>query len=502
MIENLNQEIESINSNISVLPKNNKKNLEKYNAYIDEILAKYKPMLEESERIIKARYQDTLSKYKNLTFSLEDDSMDYNSLKLSDERVFSSEKMNLEYLLYKLDTSSNNLDEVNEILLKILENFESCGIVLTVDDFNHTESVNLYMKALFDKSTGIIEVFNELFWKDPELIKEIELNIKYLYYKNESKINDYYKNKYADFDFHSFITNHRNIVLRNELSKHKSVKYIYDLFMNGELELDDFIIESRVQDLISLFLSDPSSERNYDNLIELNKSLVEFSGYLKYKFIIDNFKELFSHKEEYKDLFTNKLKEIAKMEHDLFAINKKINKTGLFKLNKIKLSDAKIERNRIIGELLNQYKELDDLKIKEVINKYVTSETNCYDVLKFATYNFHYFISLLESDNEAITIENIENNLHELQKFIYDNNIDIIDNINLSEEKDVAKMISERYKLNSILVNEDKLNVNGLKDLLFGVKKLLIYFDIYILMINLKDLRFLIDAPKALGKQD
>ena len=63
-------------------------------------------------------------------------------------------------------------------------------------------------------------------------------------------------------------------------------------------------------------------------------------------------------------------------------------------------------------------------------------------------------------------------------------------------------MISERYKLNSILVNEDKLNVNGLKDLLFGVKKLLIYFDIYILMINLKDLRFLIDAPKALGKQD
>ena len=90
MINELNAKIEQINSNIEVLPTNNRKNKEKFIEYIDECLNQYKPMLQECENEIKRRYDEILVKYKDLTYSLLDTSIDYNSLKLSDFRAFSS----------------------------------------------------------------------------------------------------------------------------------------------------------------------------------------------------------------------------------------------------------------------------------------------------------------------------------------------------------------------------------------------------------------------------
>ena len=87
-----------------------------------------------------------------------------------------------------------------------------------------------------------------------------------------------------------------------------------------------------------------------------------------------------------------------------------------------------------------------------------------------------------------------------LQKFIYDNTIDVINNISLSEDKNIAGIICEMYKLNSITIVEDKLGLDQIDKVIESVDKLLIYYDIYGLMINLKDFRYLIDAPEALRK--
>ena len=56
------------------------------------------------------------------------------------------------------------------------------------------------------------------------------------------------------------------------------------------------------------------------------------------------------------------------------------------------------------------------------------------------------------------------------------------------------------YKLNSIVIVEDKLGLDQIDRVIESVDKLLIYYDIYALMINLKDFRYLIDAPEALRK--
>lgn len=501
MNEQLLNEFNEINSNLEILPTNNAENKKKYIDYLDFCLDKYRPMLEEAKAEINVRLTQTQNKYRDLTLNLEDDSIDYLSLKLSDSRVFSDEKMNLPYLFYKLRNLDNSdLKAVNDIINKIIDSFKNTGIILKDTDFNYSDNVNKYMKALLLNDKKIQDIFNEIYFETSDLLIQIELNFRYLYYKNKNKIDDYYKQKYSTFDFNKFISNHRQIINNNEKIKHGSVKYIYDKFMNKEYDPEDFISESRVQNLFSKILTDPANERNYENLIKLKNALYEYKGCIKYEYIINDFKELYTHKEEYKDLFQNKLKEISKKEKNIFSLNKKINKKGLFKLNKNKLAAVKSEKNKVILELSNDYKELDDLKIKHYIFNFTNEESDYYNALKFASYDFVYFVELLEKDNEELNIENIDKHLLNLNKYLYDNDISIINNVGILDEKDLPKIISEMFKLNSLILETDSLSSDVIDKEIEIVDKTLIYFDIYTLMINLADFDYLLKAPETLNK--
>ena len=501
MTKELQKEFDEILANLEILPTNNAKNVEKYVEYIDGYLNKYTQLFKDAESEINARYTETLSKYSTLKFEEGNISINYNSFKLSDSRVPSDEKMNLPYLFYKLrNSTSQNLQEVNNIILEIQDSFKTVGVLLVDKDFDISENVNLYMKSLLSNSDNIQDIFNSIFWKTSNLLGQIELNYRYLYNKHKSKIDDYFKQKYANFDYNKYLNSHRDLVYSNDLAKHSSLKYIYDLFINGTYEVEDFVSESRVQNLFNKVLADSSSDRNYECLIKLKKSLVEYKGYLDYEYIIKDFKELYSHQAEYKDLFSNKLKEIGKKESTIISLNKKINKTGLFKLSKKKLDIALTERNRLIDELINDYKDLDDLRIKDCIVNNVTPESSLYNILVFTSYNLVYFVSLLERQGEEITVELVNKHMLNLQKYLYDNYIDIINNVYINEDKQIDKIIVEMYKRNSIILTEEDITIDAISKYIESVDKLITYFDVYTVMINLKDVDFILKVPNVLKK--
>ena len=396
--------------------------------------------------------------------------------------------------------SDNNLSEVNKIILEIVTNFNNVGIKITDSMFNISENVALYMKALLNNSDNIQDIFNSVYWKTSDILSQIELSFRYIYNQNKNAIDEYYKKKYANFDFKKFLSSHRDIVNQADMSKHTSMKYLYDLFMNGTYVVDDFTSESNVQNLFSKVLADSSSDRNYECLIKLKKTLLEYRGFKEFEYIVKDFKELYSHKGEFKDLYPNKLKEIEKKESLIVALNKKINKKGLFKLNKKKLESTQNERNKVITELINDYNELDTLKIKDDIYNFVNEDTDLYNVLVFTSYNFEYFVHLLELDNEEMTIVNIDKHMLKLKKFIYDNYIDVLNNILISEDKSLEKIIVDMYKLNSIVLSEDDLALDQINKYLENVDKLLVYFDVYTVMLNLKDVDFLLKAPAIINK--
>ena len=501
MIEDVKHDIEVFNSNMKVLPTKTKKNKDKCLEYIDDNITKYKGMLSECVSEIKARVERITRKYTEEGYRLEEATLDYDSLKLSDNRVPLTERLDIEKIFYDIEYSDGDLDYINKKLEVLFNNFKSVGVTLTKEDFNISESVNKYINSFFDKGKNTQDVFNELYFKTPDIIKQIELNIKYIAYKNQRVIEKNFENKYKSFDYHKVISEHRRIVDNNEIVKHNNKHYLFDLFYQGKYDVKEFLSASRIEEL-SKILGDPNNDRNYENLIKLVNTLYEYKEYQKYEFIAKDIKSLFEHKAEYKDLFSNKLKEIEKKEDNVISLNKKMNKTGFFRLSKEKLADAKLERNNTITELIKDYEELDSLMIKDSIYKYVDNETSCFDMLKLASYNYDYFVNILKKNNENISVKEIDSKLLELQKFIYDNDSDILNNININDEKEMNKIICEKYKLNNIDINIEKLDLSEIDKLIEDVQKLITKFDIEKNNIDLNEIKYLIDVNDTMKKFD
>ncbi len=497
MIDEIKADIENINSNIKILPTKTKKNKEKYLEYLDDTIYKYNELLLECTNEINSRIDRITKKYTRDNYHINDTTLDYDSLKLSDKRVALTERLDIERIFYDIEYSEGDLKYINEKLESLFSNFKSVGVTLTKDDFNISESVNKYICSFFDKGKNIQDVFNELYFKTPDIIKQIGINIKYIAYNNQKLIEKNFDNKYRGFDYHKIINEHRSIIDNNERIKHNSISYLFNLFYEEKYDVREFLNASKMEEL-SKILMDPNSERNYENLLKLQDTLYEYKEYKKYEFITKDIKALYEKKSEYKDLFNNKLKDISKKENTVIGLNKKIHKTGFFKLSKEKLADTKLERNNIISELIKDYEELDSLKIKDSIYKYVDNETSCFDMLKLASYNYDYFVELLKKENEDISVKEIDNKLLELQKYIYDINSDILNNININDEKEMNKIICEKYKFNNININIESLELEEIDKLINDVEKLIIKFDIERNSVDLEEIQYLLDAKDTM----
>ena len=502
MIDKINENIAAINSNIDVLPKKTKKNLEKYEEYLDDSISKYKYLLEKDLEEINLRRTAILNKYNTEGYQHVEANIDYDSIKLSDPRATSSEKLNLDYLFYNLEHSNNNLEDVNNTINKIISNFRDAGIGLSETDFSLNTYVNTYIRGILGNKDNIQDIFNDIYWKDSDILKQVELNVRYLYYKNESKLNDYYKTKYATFDFSKFIHEHKNRIMAEEQRKHDNQKYNFDLFYNKEVVLDDYMNKLKKEDLFNSIFTNLEDPRNYENVVKLRKSLYEYKEYKRFEYIINDFKALYEHKTEYKDLLSNKLKDIAKKEKTIQGLNKKINKTGFFRPSPNKIVALEAEKSKIIAELLLDYDDVDEMKIKDTIYNHVTEETTYFDIFKLTTYNFNYFVSLIRKENKDITPDEIKKSLDELQKYIYDNYVDIIDNIKITDNKDIEKIICDKYQLDGVTVNVENLTLDSIDSYIDSIDKAILYFDVDRLNIDLEAIKFLLDSDDIVKKID
>lgn len=502
MMDQIKADIESINSNLSVLPTNNKSNKEKYVEYLTECITKYEGKLSECENEIIRRKTEYTNKFESNPEFKDEIEINYDALKLSNMSCASNEKMSINYLLYKLsNTNSGGLDKINEIIITLLNKFSEVGIKLTEKDFVHTESVNLYITTLLYSREKIQSVFNDIYFKDPNLINEISLNIWYLYYKNKSKIDEFFKKKYTGFDFNGYISLYRQKYAEVENGKRSTIRNIYNKFINDELDVNEYLDVKKMDELSKSLVTEITNPNNYKTLYEYKNSLLEYKGYKKYQFIIDDMKELFTHKEEYKDLFSNKLKDIAKEEKNLFSLNGTINKTGLFKPNPQKIAEAKFNRDKSIETLVTLYNELDELAIKEFIKNNFSNETSYYDVLMYTTFNFTYFVKLLEKNNGEIDLTTVERNILELQAYLYDRESFVLKNISIAEERDVLAIVSQKYKLNGIVVDTEKIENEQVDKIVSNIDKMLINYDILRAKLNLQEIKFIIDSTKELTKK-
>ena len=424
--------------------------------------------------------------------------------------------MGLDKRIYKLGKFyKENLESINKEIFACINEFENVGIKLTEKDFDYSVYVNDYMKTFFEERNNITSdtlknKFESVYWQCPDLIIHIELNFRYIYLKNQKEIDKYFESK-KDFVIKQTNVSSQMIIEKYEKNQRELIAYkdmdkyrIINKFLTGKLDIKDYEEDKIKQEYSKMFLKDICNVRTKKDQREMNedsikflRSLIEYKNFINYKFIYEDIKKKYEQKDEHKNSYNAIRKEIVSQEKKLKKLNKKINGKGLFQ-KKDKKEKQTLQYNEIVKDLKEKYKKMDEEEIYQKIINNLNDESSIYDVLIFASKFNNYLTDCIIENNPSITQEEIEEVINGLKQFLTDPYIIIIKNITLLENKNIAIIISDRYKLLNFNIQKDDINEENLDNLIDSLNKIKNYYEIEQAGIDINTIKFVCEADKIL----
>jgi len=340
--------------------------------------------------------------------------------------------------------------------------------------------------------------FEEIYWKDPDIITTIEINFKSIYLKNEKFINRYYKTRHDEFlkkHNDEEIYNMR-IKLNRELKELKGKDQFlnFQKFNNGEYRVAEYS-QDNIKRIKDTYFNDDSY--NFANIIDLYYVLKEYNILIKFKYLLDDMKEKLEKKDTLKDVKNNILKEITKEENNLKKINSKQSKKSLFAKKK---NDEKwiFEYKKSINSIKEQYKELDNASFNDIVFNKLSQDSSVLDVLKLICSNYLYFVKkTYELDNNQ-DINDITNGFEKLKQYINSNNFTLLNNIALLDEKQIKQIIVDKYNLSHISITSEQLLNDNIGKTIEDFSKLINYENIISSKINIDNLVLYLEYKKIL----
>ncbi|MFA5602768.1 MAG: hypothetical protein WDA21_03415 [Bacilli bacterium] len=506
----IDEDIEAKKTLFSSMPTKTKTNIRKFDKKIDEVSGKYKIY-----KVAVKKYLDTKSK----SFSIGSNVKELDKLR---ERVTTLErvrfilnptntyfeKMGFDNLLFQISNYYDfNFSSLNNIINQFLDKFELAGIKLPSGDFDYTCYVRQYMTSFLEvrnkKSKSyskVSEIFEKIYWANPEIIQHIELNFRKLIKEFEKKFVNYIIKLQRTVKLENKVSDYEDCldqlkVTYNELdiASRENISDIIDLAKEGTIDINNYFEDSKVRTgAYTSLMVDPSKlddkivmDKFYDNLEKLKINIEEYDNYIKVTPLIKDFKNEYEkqipsdEKNSNKGEVSKNLKsiesQINEKEAKLRKTNKKIfsDKDGFFKSRNNEVKQLKIDSIKQAKELYDLYKLYDEEYFKDKVLS-ILSDSLLVSELLHLYYSFDYF--------KKITIKKVFNitNYDEIIKYsdefdlfaMNPNNV-IIDGILLFEETDVAKIIMNKYRLDNINLTEEVLNSGDLNSLLEKIKLLL-----------------------------
>lgn len=498
MLNEYKEKIEVQKEVLKALPRNNGKNNRLYKEKVLELVDLYKKdselLLEEIEKRNK-RYKiiEDISVYDDINKQINDV---YIKLDFINKYSSSFEKSKLDRVLYDLSNfSTGNLEEVNNNILEAIGIFKVVGINLNKDNFNYSYYSKLYMDKFFDViSNGNInndmlkDFFDDIYWKCPNIINQIMLSFKYLYYVNKKTFDLYYNNLSSSYkniyDDYVLLYNKRIDYINNS-------KYFFiDKFLNKELDINNYT-SANVNKAYKNIVKEGINENINNDLIKLLHSLFEYKNYLNFKYIIDDIYSLYKEKDKYKNIFINKRKEINKEEYKLFKYNKKLYKM-VNKGNTIKFNYYNNMINDRIAKMEALYEELDKNYFLEKVSL-LQNDSSLYDMLVLALSNFYYLNDVIKRNNKEIEFE-----IMSLKKFIFYPYINIVNNVLIGDDRDIGLIIRDRYNLFGLDISLEETLAENLDNTISDVKTIIISNIMFKLGISDDMIRFIINSENIL----
>lgn len=531
----LNNQIEVDKEILSVLPVNNKKNLKEYKLKCEEIKKNYENYLENINSEIKRKSVKIKSIPPNSNIDeLYKQIKNMEKIKLLNKNITSFEKMDLDEILFVLKRFyKNNLELINENIEKCLEKFKSVGIELQEEDFNYSLYTREYMKVLLQEikndninSTRVKENFEQIYWKCPEIITHIELNIRSLYLKNEKKINKYFQDIRKDVlkefevkeneDAYKKFNSLKSKWLKQKDKDSSLILKSFETKKESPKDYEKIAVQSQYKKLLGIDYDDIEAEQMEEfnkNIFRLRDNLFEYKNFLKYKFIYDDIIEIYNTKEKYGNVFKQKLKQIKKKEAELFKLNKKIESQSkhcslILKLfNKINKNNNKLEKrnsdiNSKILELKDIYRDLEQNKVKNIITTVLTDNSTIFDALSLVRPFCSFLVDSVIKKYEDISQDDIETTIGDFWEFLDFPNMTIINNTTITENKDLNLVIKDKYNLCNIKISKDDLEEENLDKLINTAKIICNSYYLERSQITLEDIKFVLQVNKLFGEEE
>lgn len=493
---------------LSALPRNNEKNEQKYLEKVKELEKKYKKYKTEIREYLEKEYNSYINVEEDGEIELlkgRINTIEKVLYLLSDEKN-SLEKMNLDRILYNLSRYyRNNLDDVNKEISECIRMFKEVEINLTEDDFNYSEYTKEYMKVFLDEkdyktSEKLKNKFEEIYWKCPEIIVQIGLNIRNIYLNKMNTIDKYFEKSKSDLlkkwdkKPEEIIKSYMELKKKLEEKEEQDKKILLSKFLEGELKTQDYSKE-KIHEIYQKLIdgTDIDKEQINKNVVNFLNNIYEYKNYLNFKFIIDDIKEIYSGKEVNKKRFAEIKKQIETSEKKL----KKINKGRLFK----KETGKNIEQEKIIAELQELYKELDKEQFNQKIYDNIKDNSSLYEVLIYAKSDYSYMANCFIKNNPQILPEEIVESINELKKFMKSPYHTIMKNIHISDDKNIQIIIKDRYRLLNFKVEKEDLDEGNIDSLERNLKAIKMSLDLENAGLDIEDIEMVCKIKDLLKKE-
>lgn len=536
LIKKIEKQIDTDKEVISVLPRNGIKAIKTLLETISEMISKYENVNEMLLKDIEDRYNELTTVEENTEIlKIEEEILKYdNAVKNIDTRS-SFEKMGLDKVVYNVNGYyKSNLERLNTELISCVKQFEAVGIKLTAENFNISEYSKEYMEVLLQEayngqinSERVKDAFEKVYWKCSEVVSHLYVNIRHIYDVYESEIEKFYENKSEEILLLYNSTAEQIEDTKANLIKNKKKiedidnKIILNKFYTGLLNINDYKEENYRKiylELISKDVSELAEEEKAEmdeNIEKLNNNLIEYSKYIEYKFLVDGILKL--REDELKLIQANKDKKVKKTDYELikdnikklsgeiFKINNKLEKPQKMLFNIKGSADKKdsaiiLQRNNLILDLKKEYMKLDDEIIKQQIMKNIDETSSLLDVLKLASNYYGFMAKLMIKKNEEITDKEIGEKIKDIRKFIDFSNFTVINYIKISDTKDLAVIIKDKYKLFGMQISKENFQEDNIEDLIKRVKIITNYNNIQKSKFSVEDLEYIIIVKEMMKK--
>ena len=483
---------------IQTLPIKTKTNIKKFNETIETFETKYE------------EYRSGVRNYllaKSRSFEIKE--VENNKEQINDKVILLEhikfllnplntyvEKMGFDVLIYQLSNYHVfNFNSLNEIINSFLDKFELAGIHLTKDDFNYTCYVHEYMESFLEvrystekKYNKVSEIFEKIYWINPDIIRHLELNFRKLIRVYSKRINEYIIKIQKETMEKNDIINYEDCLeklkiahIELKLASSENIVDIISKAKNNDFNIEHYLENNKVR--INAFNSLIPTEINIkdniqmqnicQNLEKFKDNIIEYMNYLEFIPIFNYFKE------EYQTMLENTSKDNKELNKALELIQEK--EKGLEKLNKKifggklsflmnrseeKLKALKIESITKTKELYELYQKYDEKYFTSKVLTILNKNTTVSDVLHLY-YSFDYFKKLtIQKSYETNDYNEIIKYSSNFDLYAMDSTNIIITGVPIFDESNIPRIIANKYRLENINVTEDEVQPENLKNLL------------------------------------